>query len=398
MAETFTFILLLLATVMLYLLVAKKLTDTIFTPPMLFLVVGLLVSPLVLNALDFNDNQALILLYAEIALAITLFTDSASVDFGKVRKNRLPARLLLIGLPLTIALGTVVALVSFAGLSIGEAGLIGAILAPTDASLGQAIIQNKHVPERVREALDVESGLNDGGSVPFFALFLVMAQAEAGQVSIASWADFAIEQIGFGVVVGLVVGFVGARLLRASIKKEFMPSRLRPIALISLALIAFFVADAVGGSGFIGAYVAGLMIAASRLKLTEELVEFAGAEGEVLDLGVFFILGIMFVTVLPGITWMVILYAILSLTLVRMLPVWTSLVRSKLRERDKLFIGWFGPRGLASIVLVMIALQQSESIHGIGTVVTVVLVTVLISVFAHGVTAAPFARRYGAQD
>jgi len=365
---------------------------------MLFLVVGLLVSPLVLNALDFNDNQALILLYAEIALAITLFTDSASVDFQKVRKNRLPARLLLIGLPLTIALGTFVALVSFTGLSIGEAGLIGAILAPTDASLGQAIIQNKHVPERIREALDVESGLNDGGSVPFFALFLVMAQVEAGQVTFSSWADFAIEQIGFGVVVGLVIGFVGARLLRISIKKELMPPRLRPIALISLALIAFFVADAVGGSGFIAAYVAGLVIAASRLKLTQELVEFAGSQGEVLDLGVFFILGIMFATVFPAITWMIVIYAILSLTLIRILPVWISLVRSRLREKDKLFIGWFGPRGLASIVLVMIALQQSENIHGIATVLAVVMVTVLISVFAHGVTAAPLARRYGAQD
>lgn len=395
MAETFSLIVILLTVVLFYSLIAKRLKDTVITPPMLFLVAGLLVSPLALGILDFNDNQGLILIYAEIALAITLFTDAASVDFKTVRKNRLPVRLLLIGLPLTIGLGTVVSLVSFTGLSLGEAGLIGAILAPTDASLGQAIIQNKHVPERIRQALDVESGLNDGGSVPFFALFLVIAQVDAGQISASSWLDFALEQILFGIVVGAIVGYIGARLMSMSIRRDWITPRLRPIALIGLALLAFFLADIVGGSGFIGAYIAGLMVAAYPVKVNEELIEFSAAEGEALNLGVFFILGLFFASIFPYVTWMVIIYAVLSLTLVRILPVWISLIGSKLKGKDKLFIGWFGPRGLASIVLVIIALERSESIPGMATVAAVVLVTVVVSVFAHGITAAPLAKRYG---
>jgi len=391
-------ILILFGTILFYSLISSRINESIITPPMIFVVVGLLVSPLALGFIDFKSNENFILIYAEIALAITLFTDAASVDFKSVRKNRLPVRLLLIGLPLTIGLGTIAALATFTNLSLGEAGLIGAILAPTDASLGQAIVKNKHVPERIREALDVESGLNDGGAVPFFALFLVLAQAEGGQISLSGWATFAIEQIGFGIIIGAIVGFLGAYLLNKSIQKDWVSARLRPIALIALALVAYFVATVAGGSGFIAAYVAGLTVAAYKAKVTDELIEFAGAEGEVLNLGVFFILGLLVALVLPAFTWLVVVFAILSLTIVRILPVAISLIGSKLKAKDVLFIGWFGPRGLASIVLVIIAFQEAPDISHIATVVAVVMVTVLISVFAHGVTAAPMARRYSTKN
>jgi NhaP-type Na+/H+ or K+/H+ antiporter len=224
-------------------------------------------------------------------------------------------------------------------------------------------------------------------------LFLLLAQVEGGQIPASEWIIFTIEQIGFGIVVGLIVGFVGATLINSSMRKGWISPRRRPIALVCLALIAFFLADIVGGSGFIAAYIGGLAVAAYRGDITEELIEYTGVEGEALSLGVFFILGLIFASFVDNITWLIVIYAILSLTIARILPVWVSLIRTKLSSKDKLFIGWFGPRGLASIVLVIIALSEAESIPGLAVVVTVVLVTVVISVFAHGITAAPIARR-----
>jgi NhaP-type Na+/H+ or K+/H+ antiporter len=393
MAETFTLITILLSGLLLYSLVAKKLKGSIITPPMIFLIIGLVVSPIVFGYLNFEENKELILLYAEIALVIALFSDAATVDFKTLRKNRWPALLLLIGLPLTIGLGMVLALVTFVDLSLGEAGLIGAILAPTDAALGQAILHNERVPARIRQTLDVESGLNDGGAVPFFALFLLLAEVEGGQLSTTDWLIFSVQQIGFGIVVGLIVGFVGATLINRSMRKGWISPRRRPIALVCLALIAFFLATSTSGSGFIAAYIGGLAVAIYRGDITEELIEFTGVEGEALSLGVFFILGLAFASIIENITWLIIIYAILSLTVIRILPVWISLIRTKLSSKDKLFIGWFGPRGLASIVLVIIAIAEAESIPGMAVVVTIVLVTVVISVFAHGITAAPLAKR-----
>jgi sodium/hydrogen antiporter len=394
MGDTLTLVAILFATILVYNLVAKKISDSILTAPMIFLVVGLVVSPLVLGAIDFESNRELILIYAELALSVALFTDAASIDTRKARKNPLPVRLLFIGLPLTIGLGTILALMAFAGITLGEAGLIGSILAPTDAALGQAILHNKHVPENIRNGMDVESGLNDGGSIPFFALFLTLAQVEAGELSISGWVIFSLQQIGLGIFLGVIVGFIGAYLINRSIGKGWIKPNRRPIAFIALAILAFLIADLLGGSGFIAAYIAGLTVAAFRHYITEELVEYAEVEGEALSLGVFFILGLMFITVFPYITWLVIVYAILSLTLVRMGPVWISLVRTKLKSKDKVFIGWFGPRGLASIVLVIIALGETGNIAGLGTVVAVCVLTVVMSIFAHGITAAPLAKLF----
>ena len=393
MSDTLVLVTILLGTLLAYSLIAGRLKDSVLTPPMIFLTIGLLVSPMALGIVAFQENRELIVIYAEIALSIALFSDAATVDFGTVRKNRLPLRLLFLGLPLSIGLGTILSLMTFTDLSLGEAGIIGAILAPTDAALGQTILHNKHVPIGIREALDVESGPNDGGSIPFFALFITLAQEEAGRMTFSTWILFSIEQIGLGIIIGAIIGFVGAVLINRSIRLNWISSKRRPLALIVLALLSFFVADIVGGSGFISAYIAGLAVAAYRANITVELVEYAEVEGEALSLGVFFLLGLAFAFLVPEITWLIVIYAVLSLTVVRMLPVWISLIGTRLRARDKLFMGWFGPRGLASVVLAIIAIGQYESIPGMSTVVAVALLTVVISVYAHGISAAPLANR-----
>ncbi len=377
-------------------LVSRRLEGSIITPPMILVTIGLLVGPLALDLVDFESNIEVISIFAEVALAITLLGDAAGVDIGILKSNKMPTRLLVIGLPLTIALGALAAALIFKNIVLAEAGLIGAVLAPTDASLGQAIVQNIRIPVKIRQALDVESGLNDGGAVPFFALFLIIARAEAENLPLSSWLVFAVEQIGLGIVVGVIAGLLGSWMFNKAIKKGWMDRRFQSIALIALALAAYFISSEVGGSGFITAYIAGLMIAINKRNVPEESIKYVGTEGEVLGLGVFFILGLTMASIFPEIDLMVVFYAILSLTAIRMIPVAASLLGTHQSKRTVLFMGWFGPRGLASIVLMLIALESAPDIPNIKIIAGAVFLTVLISIFAHGLTAVPaIDRLYG---
>ena len=310
---------------------------------MVFVLLGLLVSPIGLGLVDLESNLEAILTFAEAVLVITLLSNAAAVDTRVLRTNRIPLRLLLIGLPLTIAMGGVLAALVFGNITMAEAGLIGAVLAPTDANLGQAIIKNERIPARIRQALDVESGLNDGGSVPFFALFLIIARAEVEQVPPSSWVTFAAEQIVLSILFGVVAGLVGSFLLNRGADRGWMKRGTQSITLVSLALLTWLATNALGGSGFIGAYMAGLIIAARRRHIDQEAIELANVEAETLSLGVFFILGLAVAFFFPSIGLVTVIYAILSLTVVRMAPVAAALVGAGCGRRSCLFMGWFGP-------------------------------------------------------
>jgi NhaP-type Na+/H+ or K+/H+ antiporter len=373
-----------------YSLVSHRLEGSMVTAPMIFVAIGLLVSPDGLDIIPLGANSELILVFAEIALVLILFSDAARIDFRKLKGNRsFPSRLLGIGLPLTIFLGAVIAILYFTDLSLPEAALIGVILAPTDAGLGQVIVNSPKVPARIRQALNVESGLNDGGAIPFFAFFLVLAQAEEFSIPASQWIIFAFEQIGFGIVAGLVVGLLGGYLVNKAIEKGLMRGRFQWIGFLALAVISFAAATAVGGSGFIAAFVGGLATTYTGRGVGESIIEFTSTGGEIFSLGVFFIFGIISASLLSGITQIVILYALLSLTLIRLLPVALSLKNTGLQTDSVIFIGWFGPRGLASIVLLLITLNEAPGIPGLETIAVVVSATVLFSVFAHGISANP---------
>jgi NhaP-type Na+/H+ or K+/H+ antiporter len=270
-----------------------------------------------------------------------------------------------------------------------EAALIGVILAPTDAGLGQVIVNSPLVPGRIRQALNVESGLNDGGAIPFFALFLILANAEEYNISASQWVIFACQQIGWGVIVGLIVGLAGGYLVNMAVDKGLMRGRFQWIGFLSLAVISYVAAVALGGSGFIAAFVGGFATALTGRAVGESIIEFTSTGGEIFSLAVFFIFGILAASIIPGITPAVILYAVLSLTLIRIVPVALSLMKTGLHTDSVLFIGWFGPRGLASIVLLLITLNESPGIPGLETIAMVVTTTVLISIFAHGISANP---------
>jgi len=257
-------------------------------------------------------------------------------------------------------------------------------------------VNSSRVPARIRQALNVESGLNDGGAIPFFALFLVMAEATGEGIPAGQWVIFALEQIGLGILVGAAVGYLGSLLIQRGVAKGWMRGEFTWIGFFALALISFAAASLVGGSGFIAAFVGGLAAAAAGAGIGESVIEFTEAGGQVLSLGVFFIFGLLVAGLLSGVTGTVILYAILSLTLVRMVPVAISLVRARLSTSSLVFLGWFGPRGLASIVLLLIVMDEAPEIPGLSTIRLVVGTTVLVSVFAHGITANPAIRRYAA--
>ena len=265
---------------------------------------------------------------------------------------------------------------------------------PPNCNVGQVVVQNKKIPELIRKSLEVESGLNDGLCVPFLLVFMAIGLAQESFSPVGYFIEVAIMQIGVGVVVGIAVGFAGSKIVMRSRDKGWITPEYQRIAFLALAILSFVIADQTGGSGFIAAFVGGLATAYVTLDARKVLMDFAEAEGQFLNLTVFFILGIVISDLIPLITWQIILYAILSLTVIRILPVTISLLGSKINWDSILFMGWFGPRGLASIVLALIALERLSPFPGQETFILTVFITVLLSVIAHGITALPFSKLY----
>src|SRR5215217_3344929 len=319
-------------------LVSRRLEGTVLTAPIVFVVAGAILGPAGLGLVEVNLDDHGVLLVGEIALAIVLFTDAARINLSALRQNEgLPLRLLGIGMPLTIAFGTASAALLLTDLTFWEAAIVGTVLAPTDAALGQAVVSNPRVPVRVRQALNVEAGLNDGLSVPFLALFLTLAVAGEELQPASYWIRFALEQIGLGALVGVGGGLVGGWLVSRASHRGWMTDSFQRLALLALALIAWALADQIGGNGFIAAFVGGLAVGPTVEHVGEGLIRFTEAEGQLLNLTVFFIFGVLVIGLLQPLSWEDALYALLSLTVIRMLPVGLSLLRTHLHGVSVLF-------------------------------------------------------------
>jgi len=377
--------------VFLYALVSRRLEGTVITAPMVFVTAGIVLGPAVLDFVSFEIGGEGVRLGAEIALVLVLFTDGTRVGLPVlVESPRLPGRLLGLGMPLTIVLGTVAAFVVLPGLSFWEAAIVGTVLAPTDAALGQTVVSDRRVPVAVRRSLNVESGLNDGLSVPFLALFLGLAGYEAGFSG--SWEVFAISQIGVGFLVGVVIGAAGALLVRFASRLNLMTSAFQRLAVLVLALASWGAAELLGGNGFIAAFVGGLCAGPLLGEARDRVLAFTEAEGQLLNLAVFFVFGTAVILLLEDAGWTVFLYAVLSLTLIRMAPVAFALRGAGVRGDSALFLGWFGPRGLASLILALLVVESATEAAGL---LQVVAATVLLSVLLHGLTAPPLSALYG---
>jgi NhaP-type Na+/H+ or K+/H+ antiporter len=295
-----------------------------------------------------------------------------------------------------MVLGAVLAAAMFGQLGFWEAAILAVILAPTDASLGQSVVENPKVPVRIRQALNIEGGLNDGFAMPFLILAISLAVSSETQVGSGYFIGLAVSQILFGVLAGVVLGYLGAHFIGWGRQSGWMSGGLEKISWLVMVLLAFWAAELVGGNGFIAAFVFGItsgnVISTHEMKSVDD---FAEVENTLLMLLTYMIFGmVMLIPALERINLTVVLYAVLSLTLVRMLPVAISLIGAKLRPVSVLFLGWFGPRGIASILYVLTVLG-TEDVAGKETIYTVAMITVFFSVLAHGISAAPLADWYG---
>ena len=388
-----------------YALGSRRLASTPVSSAMVFVGCGVLLGPAVLDVIAPEPEAGHVLTLLEAALALVLFTDAMAVRSRDLRSGGfLPARLLGIGLPLSIGAGWLLAWVLLPGLSVWELALVGAVLAPTDAALGKTAMTSPRVPPLVRQGLNVESGLNDGMVLPFFVLFLAgipgTSSAQEGTAGVF-WRALVLST-----ALGVLVGGGGGRLLAAAQARGWVSREWAQLFVPAVAAGSYTSAVVVDGSGFIAAWVAGFSFgfalrrfpAAGRptldLEGPDRLAEFSENLGGLLaSLSLLVFGAVLLGPTLENLSWRIVGYAVLSLTVVRMLPVALALAGSGLRPPTVAYIGWFGPRGLASVVLGLLVLE--EHVHGVQLLGSVVAVTVGLSVLLHGVSAVALADRYG---
>lgn len=364
------------------------------TAPMVFLAAGLLFGVDGLGIVDESSTGTVIQTLTTATLTVFLFADAVSIDEMALRRERsVPVRLLGLGLPLTIVAGTLVAWALFPELDLWGAAVLAVVLAPTDAGLGQAVVTDTRLPTRIRQGLNVESGLNDGICVPLLLIALEVALSAEG-ASAGDAATIVAEEIGFGLLGGVVAGALGALVLRTACQRGWVDGPWKEILWLLVPALAYGVADPLGGSGFVAAFAAGFTV--RRFVDGEVEVPLPEEAGQLLNALTFLLFGAAVLgPALAELDASVVLYAVVSLTVVRMLPVTVAMVGSHARAPTVAFLGWFGPRGLASIVFVLGEVAESE-LAGREVVLTVVAVTVALSVYLHGVSAAPLTARYGA--
>jgi NhaP-type Na+/H+ or K+/H+ antiporter len=383
---------LLAAFVLLYALVSGRVERSRLSGPIVFVLAGVLLGP-ASGSLSLRLSAEHLRILAELTLAVVLFCDAANADVALIRRDSfLPRRLLLVGLPLTVLLGFLAGWVLFTGLAAIEIALIAAILAPTDAALGKPVVTNPAVPANTREALNFESGLNDGICVPLVILLLEVAVGtELDRQPLAHILATVVEEIGIGLAVGVALALPAAFLIRRAFDRGWVGATWTGLPAVALAVACFALAQHLGGSGFIACFTGGLVFGVRRAESRHALLEGAESVGDALALLTWVVFGAIVVWPSWGaVTPSVLAYAVLSLTLVRMLPVALSLAGTPVPAADRLFIGWFGPRGLASIVFGVLVLGAHLP-HG-DTITATIVCTVLLSVLAHGVTANPLVR------
>jgi sodium/hydrogen antiporter len=378
-------------TLLLVAAVSRPLSSTPITPAMVVVAVGVLVGPLVLNDLTVPPTSSTVRTLAEATLAVVLFSDSSRVNLRALqREASMPVRLLSVGLPLTIVLGGLLAVALFGSFSFSEALILGVILAPTDAGLGSAVVTDPRLPQVVRQSLNVESGLNDGICVPLLLIVLATVSGAGGE---SHPLRVLAEEIGYGLLGGLAAGALATAVVIIAGGRHLIDDAWRQIIPLAAAVLAYGIANALGGSGFIAAFVAGALFGLLAGGKLAGMMRFTEETGAVLDGVTFLVFGaVLLGPAFEHLSWQITLYAVLSLTLVRMLPVAISLWGTHARAPTVAFVGWFGPRGLASIVFAVIV--EDAHLPRAGTIVAASYLTVGLSVLLHGLSAAPLVSHY----
>lgn len=379
------------ASIFLWGLVSARLQRADLTAPIVFTLIG---AVLAMSGMGGPSASERLKVLVEITLVWVLFADAARIRIPDLRRGLgLYVRLLAIGLPLTVLAGWGLAAWLIPGLGIWLALLVGAALAPTDAALGIPVVTNPAVPARIRRLITVESGLNDGIATPVVMLAIAGAAAAAGHEG-AIGAGGALLELAIGVVVGSAIGVTGGALLRVARRNNWAAEDFAGIAVLALAILAYAAAVVVQGNGFVAAFCGGLAFGAVAGRRGPAEVQFLEQASGLMSLLVWLAFGAIAVPIMVDrVDPAMVVYAVLSLTAVRMVPVALALLGSGLDRNTVLFVGWFGPRGLASLVFALLALEELGS--EADEAVAVIAVTVLLSVIAHGLSATPLASKYG---
>ncbi|WP_299368705.1 cation:proton antiporter [uncultured Tateyamaria sp.] len=377
-------------------MVAHRLASTVVTPPMIFLGLGAILS--VAGLIEVDLAETLLHPVAEITLVVLLFLDASQIDLRALRHQHVwPMRMLLIGLPLALVFGTVAGALILPGWPLVAVALAAAILAPTDAALGQAVVSNPAVPDRARRALTVESGLNDGLALPavlFFASMIAASEATGA----TNWLAFATAQILLGPIAGAAVGAAGGCVLLLAKKHNTTSEPYEGVGALALAGAAYLGATLIGGNGFISAFVAGLAFGAVVKGACAFVYEFTESEGQLLAWSAFLLLGAAIVPeAIAHLSWPMFALIMVSLFVIRPLAIWVSLIGTDASLRTRIFFGWFGPRGLATALFALLVVDQI--VHDFAEPILHLAVNaVWISALLHGLTAAPAARWYGSRE
>ena len=381
--------------VLAYAAVSQRLAGTMVTAAMVFVAGGMLVSSDALGWLDPTIGNETVRRIAEATLTVVLFSDASRIDIRALRRDFvLPVRLLAIGLPLTIVAGAVAGITVLGDLPLIEAVLLAIVLAPTDAALGQAVVTDPRVPARVRQGLNIESGLNDGICVPLLLIAIGIAEAEDGAIGHGAAVRLVLEEIGYGCLGGVLAGLAAALVVTVGVRRRLIDATWLQVVPVAGAALAYALAVWMGGSGFIAAFVGGAVFGSLRRDVGGEVTRFLEQTGGVLGAVTFILFGaVMLVPILDDLTVAVVVYALVSLTVVRVIPVALAMLGTGARRPTVAFLGWFGPRGLASIVFAVILVEEAHLTHA-SVLVTTIFFTIGLSVLLHGLTAAPLAARY----
>jgi NhaP-type Na+/H+ or K+/H+ antiporter len=375
---------------------SKLAEKSVVTAPMVFVAVGIIARLITGNDVGIAVNGPLVKILAELTLIIILFIDASTINLRELMSERkLPIRLLMVGLPLTMLSGALIARPLFPDMNIWLLLLMAFILSPTDAALGQAVVSSKFVPERIRQTINVESGLNDGIALPPILICIAaLAEHNTHGSGFSYWSLFTLKQFIYGPVIGGLVGWIGGRIVERASRRDWMNTTFQRLTSVAFAILAFSLAESVHGNGFIAAYFAGLLLGTSSHEIRERIHEFGEAESQALVLVIFLLFGFILVPLAYQFwDWRAWTYALLSLTAIRMIPVALSLRGTGLTPGSVAFIGWFGPRGIASILyLLLVSLEVGRS--GLEQMMSVIILTILLSVYLHGISANPLSKLY----
>jgi len=380
-------------------ILSRRLEDSILTLPMFFTAFGWLIGRGGAELVPMKAEHDIIHTIAEITLVLVLFSDASRIRFRELAKSyTIPARMLLVGMPLTILLGTLLAHWVSPDKPWMLALLLTAILTPTDAALGQTVVTSTSVPLHLRQGINVESGLNDGLALPVVIVTALLVSRLSG-VEVEGVPGnlfvFSLMQVTLGPLAGIVTGYVFAKTLDTAIEAKLITIVFQGLYFLCVAFLAFTSAELIGGNGFIAAFVGGLVFGNTLRNSSSFITEFMESEGQLLTILTFLIFGAVMVPIgLDHATWKTVVLAIGYLSVVRMLPIFLSLSGLALSNYEKFFLGWFGPRGLASILFALLIVKRFP-VPGAEELLACVVLTVTLSIVLHGVTAKPMSERFG---